>query len=191
MTFAGLTSRWTTPRSWACDGQRDGHQGLEVPPQRALVPGAPPADDDLVEGRAKHQRHREPGPPILQRADVDDRDDRGVIEARLGIGLALETSQRVLRASGGQDLGGQDAVEPDVPHFPDVAHAAGRVVLDHVVALAEGGPQALDLGARDLAGVDGADRPERVGFRLPRHRKRVPEPSWRSWRTDTAGRASS
>ena len=68
-------------------------------------------------------------------ADVVDGADVGVVQARDGLGFALETrpSFLVARQLLGQDLDRDVSLEASVPRFVDLTHAAGPDGLDDLV----------------------------------------------------------
>ena len=96
MTFCGLTSRCTTPRSWACPSA-----SREREPDRAARrgPTARPSRLELGERAALDELGDEVAAVVLL-ARVVDGDDRRVVEPRGGVGLALRALGRRARRRG-------------------------------------------------------------------------------------------
>ena len=106
--FAGLTSRWTSPRACAASSASpiwvdDARDARKV--HRAAV-------DDLAQVRARHVAHGEVQDPVLLAAAVD-RDDVRVLERRREPRLGLEAGdgRRVLGVLRGDDLQRDGPVE--------------------------------------------------------------------------------
>ena len=117
-------------------------QDLALDGERALERQRPPdaaGPDDLGERLPLQQLHHEKEHAVGRAAEVGDGDDVGVIEARRGLGLALEAARHLVEAAelGVQELERQLLLEHDVLDAIDGAHAAAAERREHAVALGD------------------------------------------------------
>ena len=165
ITFSGLTSRCTTPASWAAarpsaswrpmsTASREIERLAVQSPQRGAV----------------HVLHDDEAPAVGKLAERVDRADVRVIERRGAARLALEAGKTrgVAREGRGQDLHGDLAAEPAVPREVHLAHPAPAERAENL-AIAE-----------DVAGSQHSDRimPNRSGpcqLNRPQHLTRNPQ----------------
>ena len=97
-----------------------------------------------------HDDHRR----IRRRPDLEDADDAPILEERHRPRFAEECRGVARRARiAAYHLGRDEAVEREVAHLEDLAHAAGAEPLD--------GLEAFELGQRTAIGRRGGDRRDR------------------------------
>ena len=153
-----------TPRSWGI-GHRIAHRDERLEP---LHQRHRPLLEDLGQGLASDELHREGRGPLLGPFQAVDRHDVRVIELRghLGFGQEARRQGPVARNVTADDLERDDAAEIEVVRREDIAHAARADVADDIEVLGCLGP--------GLATADGASVGDRHAlFGKLRHRTRV------------------
>ena len=86
---------------------------------------------------ASHQLHHQEGAAVRQRAVVEDRHDRWVLQPRHDLRLAAEPAPclEVAEQLGADHLDGDEPIEPHVPRAIDGSHsAAAQQLLETVLA---------------------------------------------------------
>ncbi len=128
--FDGFRSRWTMPFSWAALSPC----AICAPKLSARRSDSRPLASSAVERRAVEELGHDVGEAALD-ADVEDRDDVGMVEGGRGPGLLLESAQAVdvVGYLGRQHLDRDLAIEALVVGAVDLAHAAGPEWRDDLV----------------------------------------------------------
>ena len=132
--FAGVRSRWTTPRAWACaSAAATGAQYLRASSQSSVRPR-----DHRVEGFALHELHDEHRLAVVLQ-HVVEADDVRVLEPGEGRSLALESLPQlgIVRDPRMEHLECDVAAEPLVSGAPDHAHAAAPELLAEAIPICD------------------------------------------------------
>ena len=157
-TFAGVRSRWTTPR--ACAWARAAAIGAQS--RRASSQLRAAVGEERFERLAFHELHHEHGLTAILEHVVEPHDVR-VLEARERGGLALEALAKlgIVGDPRVEHLERDDAAQPLVVGTPDDAHATTAELLDGAISPCD------DVRVHDPGGSAGPPRQRLKGSRRP------------------------
>ena len=132
MMFSGFTSRCTMPAACAADSALATWPAISMASRSDQLAAPQPLAKRLAVDELGDEERL-----AVHLVDVVDRQDRGMVQRRGGLGFLREAPQPfgVAGERGGQDLDGHLATEPRVVGRVDLAHAAFAEEADNAVLL--------------------------------------------------------